>query len=126
MTGVVFIARCPEHGLHGDRDECFVCGGPVEKVAMCPVPASGPLCEAPRGPGAMDLDASREIAPDPQWLRQLAETLKFEAAMLDGYMESRPVADTLWLRARLARTRLEAAAVMLLKLAVELEGPVAA
>lgn len=31
---VVFIARCAEHGLHGERDECFICGGPVEKVAM--------------------------------------------------------------------------------------------
>jgi NTP pyrophosphatase (non-canonical NTP hydrolase) len=29
-----YIARCPEHGLHGERDECFVCGGPVEKVPM--------------------------------------------------------------------------------------------
>lgn len=39
MSDVVFIARCPEHGLHGERDECFVCGGPVEKVAMFPVGA---------------------------------------------------------------------------------------
>jgi hypothetical protein len=30
---VVYIARCPVHGLHGDRRECFVCGGPVERVA---------------------------------------------------------------------------------------------
>jgi hypothetical protein len=30
----VSIARCPEHGLHGERDACFVCGGPVEQVAM--------------------------------------------------------------------------------------------
>lgn len=30
----VQIARCPEHGLHGERDECFVCGGPVEQVKM--------------------------------------------------------------------------------------------
>lgn len=28
------IARCPEHGLHGDRRECFVCGGSVERVPM--------------------------------------------------------------------------------------------
>jgi hypothetical protein len=32
----VHIARCPEHGLHGERDECFVCGGPVEQVPMVP------------------------------------------------------------------------------------------
>ncbi len=31
---VVTIARCPEHGLHGERTECFVCGGEVEQVRM--------------------------------------------------------------------------------------------
>lgn len=31
---VVNIARCPEHGLHGERAECFVCGGPVDQVPM--------------------------------------------------------------------------------------------
>ena len=30
----VNIARCPEHGLHGEREECFVCGGAVDQVAM--------------------------------------------------------------------------------------------
>lgn len=34
----VLIARCPQHGLHGERDSCFVCGGPVEQVLMAPVP----------------------------------------------------------------------------------------
>lgn len=33
----VSIARCPEHGLHGERTECFICGGPVEQVEMVPV-----------------------------------------------------------------------------------------
>jgi hypothetical protein len=31
---VVNIARCPEHGIHGERTECFVCEMPVEQVAM--------------------------------------------------------------------------------------------
>lgn len=31
---VAYIARCPEHGLHGERTECFVCNGPVEQVPM--------------------------------------------------------------------------------------------
>lgn len=35
-SDVVTIARCPEHGLHGERTECFVCGGPVEQVRMVP------------------------------------------------------------------------------------------
>lgn len=30
------FARCPKHGLHGCRDTCFVCGGPVEQVFMVP------------------------------------------------------------------------------------------
>jgi hypothetical protein len=30
----IHIARCPEHGIHGERDECFVCGGPVQKLPM--------------------------------------------------------------------------------------------
>ena len=33
----VDIAYCPQHGLHGERQECFVCGGPVEQVRMVPV-----------------------------------------------------------------------------------------
>lgn len=30
----MLIARCPEHGLHGQRETCFECGAPVEQVAM--------------------------------------------------------------------------------------------
>lgn len=32
-SAVVYFANCPEHGLHGERDECFVCGKPVDHVA---------------------------------------------------------------------------------------------
>jgi hypothetical protein len=35
-TEPVEIARCPTHGLHGQRHKCYVCGGPVEQVAMVP------------------------------------------------------------------------------------------
>lgn len=34
IEGVVYIAWCPEHGLHGERQECFACGGEVEQVPM--------------------------------------------------------------------------------------------
>jgi hypothetical protein len=35
VTGpVVYVARCPIHGLHGERSTCFDCGGPVEQVPM--------------------------------------------------------------------------------------------
>jgi hypothetical protein len=30
------IAWCPEHGLHGERAECFLCGKPVEQIPMVP------------------------------------------------------------------------------------------
>lgn len=36
MANVVKVARCPEHGLHGQRETCFDCGGPVEQVEMVP------------------------------------------------------------------------------------------
>lgn len=45
--GVVHIARCPEHGLHGQRTECFVCGGPVEQVPMVPAPMTPGVCARP-------------------------------------------------------------------------------
>ena len=35
----VNIAHCPEHGLHGHRKFCYVCGGLCEQVAMVPVEA---------------------------------------------------------------------------------------
>lgn len=31
---VAYIAKCAEHGLHGERDECFVCGKPAEHVGF--------------------------------------------------------------------------------------------
>lgn len=37
FPGAVLIARCPEHGLHGERDECFECGGAVDQVEMVEV-----------------------------------------------------------------------------------------
>jgi hypothetical protein len=36
VSDVAYIARCPVHGLHGKRLQCFTCGGPVEQVAMIP------------------------------------------------------------------------------------------
>lgn len=43
---IVNIASCPVHGLHGQREECFVCGGPVEQVPMVPAAAVAPLLTA--------------------------------------------------------------------------------
>lgn len=34
---VVLVARCPTHGLHGLRQQCYVCDGPVEQVPMLPL-----------------------------------------------------------------------------------------
>lgn len=32
--GALNIASCRVHGLHGERTECFVCGGPVDQVEV--------------------------------------------------------------------------------------------
>lgn len=40
--GAVFIARCPDHGLHGQRDECFDCNQPVDQIPYVPL---APLVE---------------------------------------------------------------------------------
>ncbi len=42
----VNIARCPTHGLHGERTTCFVCQSPVEQEAMVPLAAVEPLLAA--------------------------------------------------------------------------------
>lgn len=42
-----YVAFCPEHGLHGERDCCFTCGEPALQVPMLP---SGPV--QPRDPMA--------------------------------------------------------------------------
>jgi hypothetical protein len=34
---IVYVAECQIHGLHGERNECFVCGGPVKQVALARV-----------------------------------------------------------------------------------------
>jgi hypothetical protein len=36
VEGFVSIACCPDHGLHGSRERCFVCGGDVEQIPMVP------------------------------------------------------------------------------------------
>lgn len=42
----IAIARCPTHGLHGARETCFQCGGPVEQAGVIPVERVRPLYEA--------------------------------------------------------------------------------
>ncbi len=66
MPDVVRIARCPVHGLHGERDACFVCGGPVEQVAMLPLEREG---------------ARRRGGVDAARLAQLAELARAVAAL---------------------------------------------
>lgn len=39
----VLIARCLEHGLHGKRESCFDCGGPVEQVPLWPATQDSPF-----------------------------------------------------------------------------------
>jgi hypothetical protein len=32
LPAAIAVARCPQHGLHGLRSECFECNGEVEQV----------------------------------------------------------------------------------------------
>lgn len=43
---IVYIACCADHGLHGERTDCFACGGPVEQIPM--VQVDEPLRELPK------------------------------------------------------------------------------
>lgn len=67
MTAVVTIARCAEHGLHGDRRECFVCGGDVDRVPMIPVEAiaqPGPTRSSAIAGMTAELRMSVGLCPD--------------------------------------------------------------
>ncbi len=44
-SAVVYIARCPEHGLHGCRTHCFECGVEVEQVPMVEARVSDEMVE---------------------------------------------------------------------------------
>lgn len=37
MPETIEFARCPEHGLHGQRARCFECGAECEQVRMVPL-----------------------------------------------------------------------------------------
>lgn len=64
LPPVVYIARCPEHGLHGARDTCFVCGKPVEQVPMVEA-ARVPKQEITEEQIAAATSALERL--DPQW-----------------------------------------------------------
>jgi hypothetical protein len=34
MSITANIANCPTHGLHGEREECYVCGQRVEQIPL--------------------------------------------------------------------------------------------
>ena len=66
-----------------------------------------------------DLDLAREAAPNPAWLRQLAETLKLEAAVLEGHADTLAGVPVLWMV--LASQSLGKASRQLLRLADALD-----
>lgn len=53
--GATAFAHCPTHGLHGERNHCYVCLGDVELVAMVPE-----AVQAERDAVALELDRLRE------------------------------------------------------------------
>lgn len=54
------VARCAEHGLHGCRDRCFVCGGPVEQVDM--VELADVVTPSPGGVSTLELTTAEARA----------------------------------------------------------------
>lgn len=76
--GVVNVAWCPEHGLHGQRTQCHVCGGPVEQVPMVSVSAvdgpsvTGLLSEVERYIGVDGADSGGHLEYVRDRLRELA------------------------------------------------------
>ena len=38
MPEPVLIAKCPIHGIHGERQRCFICDAECEQVPMVPLP----------------------------------------------------------------------------------------
>lgn len=70
---VVYVARCPQHGLHGCRDTCFECDGPVEQVPMVEVKGAASMrvmvmneqeAELVRREGGEPVIASTEVERD--------------------------------------------------------------
>lgn len=57
MPDIVHIARCPQHGLHGERDTCFECGRAVDQVPMVEL---GP--DFRFGPNSLIVDRDRAVA----------------------------------------------------------------
>lgn len=133
------IAACPRCGEINEPapEPACICGAspgqrhvplceaanssPVDTASIPPVPLSSPAGEGAAGDpsvvGRLELGAP----PDPAWLRQLAETLKLEAALLEGYVGGlgRPAT---W-RAVTAAGCMGAASRAILALADALDGP---
>jgi hypothetical protein len=85
----VHIARCPEHGLHGERSECFICGGEVEQVEMASVDVDAAtdrvMALMVRTYGAMPSEETRLQA------RRLALAALYEVADPASAQQARPV-----------------------------------
>lgn len=67
MSDVVYVARCPEHGLHGCRQECFECGGPVEQVPMVPLTAVGEVAAGVLGKHRLGFDKGGHTCTCHEW-----------------------------------------------------------
>lgn len=86
----VMIARCPEHGLHGERAQCFVCGGPVEQVPMVPARL---LDGARRALETCARETSLALGRAPS--RRLIHQVATEALTLIGQYDSSDLKDRL-------------------------------
>ena len=84
------IARCPQHGLHGARETCFECGGPVEQIRVVPV-SSEATFELPADLKAVLSDPSIIISQDQHVFELIARWQKAECPTLSA--PARPVVE---------------------------------
>ena len=82
MTGPVMIARCPVHGLHGVRANCFECGEPAEQAM---VTSYGEAVALRRHAGSL-----RQIATE---LDERAELLDPRGVRRGGLLRGRAIGD---------------------------------
>lgn len=68
---IVNIARCPLHGLHGAREECFTCGDPVEQIPMIAADAVQAVIDKCRDLRQQSVDNARRELKENGWQAEL-------------------------------------------------------
>jgi hypothetical protein len=82
VTTPVNIARCPKHGLHGQRSTCYACGDHVEQVPMVPVADVRDWVAEMR-----DQVATRRATNAPGFEEEFKQGIERALDLLDGWLQ---------------------------------------